>query len=175
MRNVLAFVFLATLVSGMAEAQTFVESQHVFDEGYSPKLAGQMVQPGKKVTYIAWFAVSETWGEGLFGASKSFKPWLNVGLVAGFETNPRPMRLSPQVWVGTKKASAFTVLEFGGSGWWYKSMGGVKVSDKVEIGYHSQRFYGTGPMVRVMLPARVSAWISVVPGPKATIGVRKFF
>jgi hypothetical protein len=176
MRTLILTLVLGLMLASPATGQTFVESQHVFAAGeYSPQLSGQVVKSGKKADLTVWFLVSEKWGEGLVGVSKSFKPWLWVGMLAGMETSQRPLRVSPEIWVGSDKASVFVAVERGGSGWWYKSVGTVKIMSRLEVGFHSQRFYGTGPLIKATFPGKTEVWCSAVSGPKFTFGVRKFF
>lgn len=179
MKKMITLMFLAFLsIAESVSAQTFVESQNRFEQGkVSPTIDAQLIVPGKTVDFTGWFLVSENWGEALIGVSKSVRPWLWVGFVAGVETNEgRPLRMSPEVWMGNGRVSFFLVTEHGGSGHWYKNTGLVRVSPRLEVGYHSQRFYGTGPMVKVDLGHKVSLWASTaLDTHKSIVGLKKAF
>ncbi|MBX4204840.1 MAG: hypothetical protein KW788_01465 [Candidatus Doudnabacteria bacterium] len=170
------FVFVLVLVFGVrVSAQTFVESQNeLVTTGITPTIDAQVVKSGKKVDLTAWFLVTDKWGEGLLGVSKSLKPWLWVGVVAGIETDRRPWRISPEVWAGKNRVSFYFVTEHGGSGYWYKSTGLVNVTRRIAFGYHTQRFYGTGPMMKVDLGRGLAVWASTADR-KARTGLIKTF
>ncbi|MEO8065995.1 MAG: hypothetical protein ABI643_04060 [Candidatus Doudnabacteria bacterium] len=169
-------VVLFILMAAPVSAQTFVESQNLMSRSaVVPTIDAQLEVPGQKVNAFGWFVASQGWGEGLLGVSKNVTPWLWASIAAGVETDVHPWRVSPSVVVSRGRVTIFGTTEHGGSGFWYKSVGAVRLTSRIEVGYHTQRFYGTGPIVRVNLNQKFSVWGSVVKGPQASIGIAKAF
>lgn len=170
--TLLAFV----ITCAPARAQTFMELQNLATgAGVDPTIDVQLELPGRTVNAFGWFLVSEKWGEALLGVSKAVKPWLWLGVAAGLETHQDPFRVNPNVWIGKRRLSTFLALEYGGSGFWYKSVSLMRLTPRISLGVHSQRFYGTGPRVEVRFNGGYKAWASVVSGPQSLVGVAKSF
>lgn len=169
------FFVLFVLSALPASAQTYVESQNqVIDSTVVPTIDAQLEVPGKVVNAYGWFQVSEGWGEALLGLSKQINPLVWVSIAVGVETDEHPWRVSPSVFVSKGRVSIFTTTEHGGSGFWYKSTGTIRLISRLEAGYHAQRFYGTGPMVRLNLNHKLALWGSVVKD-SAMFGISKTF
>ena len=164
------------LITAQASAQTFVEYQNLFsDSGVAPTFDGLLTGKGKTMDAFGWFLVSETWSEAVVGVAKSIRPWMSVSVGVGVDTDDNPWRVGPNVWVGNDRVSSFLILEYGGSGFWYRSMSFAKLGSRVEGGVHSQRFYGTGPAIQVSLNKGYKVWVSGVSGPKSLIAITKSF
>ena len=160
----------------MVSAQGFIEYQHRFRDGSpSPTLDGQLSIPRKTFDIVGWFLVNDKWGEVEVGVSKSLRPWLWASVLAGLETDEAPWRASATAGGRKGRLSAFFAAETGGSGYWYKFTSTVRVARPVQIGIHSQRFYGTGPLVQISLVQGFSFWASVIKGPESLVGISKSF
>ena len=171
-------VILAVLIfaPSPASAQPFVENQTwLRAAGTQLVMEAEIEVPGTPVNFFSWFLVNDEWGEGLVGVSKSVKPWLWLASAAGVEKADTPLRFSQNVWAGKGRLSTVFTMEYGGSGMWYMNKGLVKVAPRLELGYHSQRFYGTGPMLKISLTQKFSVWASVINGPQSIIGIHKTF
>ena len=150
--------------------------QHLFRGGSGqPTVEAQLEIPGKTVNMYGWFLVSDVWGEALLGISKSIRPWLWASVSAGIETDEVPWRANVSMWGGKGRLSTLFVGEYGGSGYWYLLKSAARVAPRTEIGIHSQRFYGTGPLVQISLGQGFQVWASLVEGPESLVGILKSF
>jgi hypothetical protein len=173
-------IVLAVLVALNAEeasAQSYVEFQGLArQDSFSPMIDGTLIVPGKPLDTFVYFIASDTWAEAVVGIAKQVHPsfWFSVG--AGVETDEDPWRVNPNVIFTKGRVFSYFGYEIGGSGYWYKSFSTYRVASKLEVGLHSQRFYGTGPLVQVSLGGGYKAWVSVAPTESRTfIGLARFF
>lgn len=158
---------------------------------YQGKLADGHLQPtldlstGKAFSehfgWSAFFLSCEGWSEGLVGPTVSPTSWLQVGVSAGIESDPKVTRFGSFVWAGSDRASFVLVHEDGGSGIWTKSVAKYNVtggaSDQLSVGAHYQTSLGLGPHIE-MGPKPVTVWLTWFPkgdGTNAILGVQYGF
>jgi hypothetical protein len=75
--------------------------------------------------------------------------WLELGASVGMEQSESPWRISGSVWLGKGSFTSLTIIENGGSGFWYQSTDTLAVADWMKIGVAATRFKGIGPCVQV--------------------------
>lgn len=90
------------------------------------------------------------WGEVYGGVTYAPVDWLAVEVGVGLETTPEaPWRVGGDIWVGSGRWSLFALGEVGGSGPWYKLVGGYAATDWLTLGAMSQAYLGHGPRLEV--------------------------
>lgn len=90
------------------------------------------------------------WGEAYAGLSYAPADWASFSLGAGLETTPgAPWRVGSSACLGDGRWSLVTIGEWGGSGGWYKVVGGFAATDWLTVGAMSQRYRGHGPRIDV--------------------------
>jgi len=160
--QIITLVILLSLGSS-AQAQTisgFVEEMNVVSESGSttPEFNLYVKGPIKgKFGWTSWGLITKEWSEATIGVTYAPADWIEVSWSAGVETNEKPLRHSPSIWVGKGKWSLLSVLEDGGSGYWYNYLGAYQVSGTVSAGVYSQKFVGTGPYISKSF-GRFSLW-----------------
>lgn len=101
---------------------------------------------------FGWALVGEAWSEGYAGVLFIPKPWIEIGLGAGLEQDKNLYRLGASLWLGNDRVSSLTLVEYGGSGWWYQSTVLVSLAKVLKIGGMIQRGVGMGPRVDMQFP-----------------------
>jgi hypothetical protein len=145
---------LAILIStktATAQSNLWVEAV-VYSNSSGGGLAEFHVSASKKLTseigVFGWAVTNKSWAESLAGILYEPNKSVSLQLGAGIEENKNPLRSTASVWTGGGKGSLFGVVEYGGSGFWYKSVGKANFLFNqlpVGIGYYAQRFEGIGP------------------------------
>lgn len=90
------------------------------------------------------------WGEVYSGATYAPVDWLAVEAGVGLETIPdAPWRVGGDIWLGSGRWSLLAIGELGGSGPWYKLVGGYAATDWLTLGAMFEAQHGGGPRVEV--------------------------
>lgn len=174
-------VIVAILFSAVpVKAQSYVELQNLLtSSGYVPQIDGYVSVPGKGVNTDVWFLATKNWGEVVIGPSKSFNSGFGASFLVGVESSDRGYwRINPNAWLYRGKLGTYHAFEWGASGFWYKSTATWTVNKHLAVGVHSQRFYGTGPLVSVPINNTYRVWASTVRSNgqnKAMIGLVRNF
>jgi hypothetical protein len=69
-----------------------------------------------RLSFSAWFLLSEEYSEGYAGVSYTPKAWVSVSGQIGLETAENPLRVAGTIWLGKNRESLLIILEGGGSG-----------------------------------------------------------
>lgn len=112
---------------------------------------------------FAWHLVNNTgYAEVVVGYTFAPNPGWEGGVGVGLETDPDPSRIYGHLWHGGeawgKPYSALAIAETGGSGFWYLGEAFVSAWDWLSYGVRSQRFVGTGALVRLHPSERFTLW-----------------
>lgn len=113
----------------------------------------------ERVGQFAWFLTGRDWSEAYAGMELCPKKWMAVDIGVGLETDKNPWRIGGSVWMGSQKQSLLTVLETGGSGFWWRSIYNRKLRKNFGIGAIGQAQRGAGPRVQFDIPKTpVKVW-----------------
>lgn len=111
----------------------------------------------------AWLQLEHGWGEAYVGLTYAPRAWIELSLSAGIEQDAQPWRVAGSLWLGAGRFSSLTIVEDGGSGWWYQSVALVKVADWLKVGVMTKRFEGTGPRAELTLATGFNLWAAYLP------------
>lgn len=140
-------------VSGFAELQTTADADTA-----TPQLNVYLRGPLKgKLGWTAWTLTSKEWSEGLVGLAFAPASWIELQGLVGVETDENPLRAGGNLWLGKGRMSLLVLQEYGGSGYWYRTLGTFEVKKGTLIGINSARFLGTGPYIEQKF-GKVSVW-----------------
>lgn len=169
----LVFIIVCLLVlasdDNKATAQSYLEAElYQSRTGVSPKIAGYQAkdlgQPDGFGTFT-FFWVEQYWAQAYGGLTYAPVSWLQVGLGAGLEQADNPWRIASSIWLGNDRLSALTVLETGGSGFFYRSQFNVMVTSWLGLGGLAERYTGFGPRAEIgpkQLPLQL--WLTILSG-----------
>ena len=101
---------------------------------------------------FGWFVTNQYWSEAYAGVQLYPKKWMTVDVGAGLETDKNPWRLGGVVWIGNDKQSLLTILEMGGSGFWWRSTYNRAAGKRFGLGAMGQAQRGVGPRVQFTIP-----------------------
>lgn len=104
-----------------------------------------------------WFQVEEGYAQAYGGMSFAPSEDMEFSLSLGLEQAERPWRAATSAWFGLGSFSSLTIVEAGGSGWWFMTLNQLEVSDSLKIGAWWYRFDGLGPRVDL----KVTKWLTV--------------
>lgn len=161
---VTAFVFASA--NAFAEPAVRVEARlHV--NGQAMPTAGANAYVSKPLTgpwgFSAWLQVEKAWGEAYLGLTYSPRPWVELGVSAGIEQAAEPWRVAASLWLGYGRFSSLTIIENGGSGWWYQSVALIKATNWLKVGAMIKRFEGAGLRLDFALTPATNLWAAYLP------------
>jgi len=147
-------------VASTQEATRFVESYNELVSGHtSPSVTVYLEGPIKgKIGWVGWFWgtnqwteadgqwSTEKWAEGLIGLTFAPVESVQLAMMLGAETNQRPLRAAANLWVSKGRVTLETSHERGGSGYWYRYTGSIRLGSW-KLGANSTRYVGTGPYI----------------------------
>ena len=115
-------------------------------------LAGGVVPRAKAIidhfSLTTTFVMSPGYGEAYIGPTWSPTAHFSLGIAGGMETADDPWRVMAYSMAGYKSLHLLGVIEYGGSGLWYKAVASYAIGP-VSIGAMVQRFDGLGPRIAV--------------------------
>lgn len=125
----------------------FVLENKLTLEGVQPKLKLFTDVPVVEHLSVSGTAVvAPGYAEMYLGPTWSPMKILSLGVAAGIETSDSPWRLAGTVTISHGKSWGIGIVEYGGSGLWYKGL--VTYSfGHVSVGAIAQRFDGIGPRI----------------------------
>ena len=156
---IVGLVFLAKL----AFSQNWVEEQTYVSGGVAtPRIDGLFTRPVKGgLGSFVWFQVQQSYSQTYGGATYSPKPYVQLALGAGIESDKHPARVGSYVWLGKGAVSGLGVFEDGGSGFWYKVETNFQAAHRLGIGTYSDRLRGHGPKLEFLVPHTVlKVWLA---------------
>jgi len=175
----LAVAILFVLVAAPVQAQTFVtfEGMQANGEEVIPALYGQLDRPiDKSQGIFVWGLATEGWREALVSYYRNLRPWLQISGGIGIEKDDSPIRFGTSVWMGKGKLFSFLAMEHGGSGFWYSYTGTYRITNRLEAGIFSRRYFGTGPYASVAVVGKTSVWGTFCPkDQKVLLGIHQGF
>jgi hypothetical protein len=179
MRNVLVFVVWLACVAGVS-AQTYVEKQVTVnpDSTVLESRSLATIDTGGTLDLAMFYVVNKDWGELVVGPAYNHESGVGASVLVGVEThNQGYWRVNPNIWLYRGRFGGLQILEWGASGFWYQTRVTWTLHPNLQVGVHSQRFLGTGPLVQVPVKTWM-AWSSVLMAggnAKFAVGVRKNF
>lgn len=187
--SLIAVLCLASIASAQDEGPTrFVESYNEVVGGHlSPSITVYAEGPIKgRFGWAVWVWGSNQlvednnrwstskWGESLGGLTFSPTESVQLAVLVGAETDERPLRGAANLWVSKGRLTLESSYENGGSGYWFRHTGTVKLASW-KLGVNSTRFVGTGPYVEKAF-GRWDLWGSyAVKGHGGSVGLRRNF
>jgi hypothetical protein len=183
---VLFFAVSSEIVQGQSNSPAV--SGWVETEGQS-KGSDQKAQVGTLINFAGndkvgayiWAQSGPGYSQVYGGPTVSPKPWLQVGGALGVERSGHntSLRVGGFVWLGKNRVSNITLIEGGGSGFWYKNQTSLKISKGITTSLINQRFAGTGPELEIPIPkTKLSVRASVLGqdgGPTVKVAIRLNF
>lgn len=154
--------------TGFIEAGTTLNSEDQF---------GQVNLSLTKGDWWLWAQKSPTYAQ-FYGGRRFVKGPIEVGIGVGLEQDKNPFRLGGYFFTAKGRFSELELIEFGGSGFWYRNESNFKVSEKWSLGFFSQRFDGSGLRIGRMLPKKFEIWAAILgrkDGPNLVGGLRRNF
>lgn len=130
-----------------------------------------------RLSFSAWFLLSEEYSEGYAGVSYTPKAWVSVSGQIGLETAENPLRVAGTIWLGKNRESLLIILEGGGSGRWHKVEYNHRLGAGFSAGYLDQAFKGRGPRGEFE-KGKAKIWGAILwgkDGKNALVGVRFSF
>lgn len=162
-----SMLFVAVLLavvstSALGQVAGTVESQNlVKDSKVDPTVDIYVHGPlGGKFEWSVWSLTCKGWAEAYVGPVWKAAEWLELSGSIGIETDKNPLRYAGSIWMGSGRFSFISFQEGGGSGWWHKEVGTLRIVKSFKAGVHSQRFVGTGPYAEVTVN-KFTVWTSV--------------
>jgi hypothetical protein len=114
------------------------------------------IDSGSTLGWYAWSLTNKDgWAETYAGLTFSPASWISLSAGAGLENAKKPWRVNINGYLSYKKISLSSVLEHGGSGFWYSHELTLNIKNKFSEGQGgliARRFYGIGGMVRMVIP-----------------------
>lgn len=157
MKSIAIFVTVVLVIIAVpAAGQTtgFIEEQSVFAGGESSHalhatLNHQLTTAVLPTTFgvWAWAQASTGYGQLYAGPYVDLGAHLQFGIAAGWETSSNEVRKAAYVWAGKDKWSVYAIGETGGSGPWYRAIGGYQATQNLKVSVMTQRGLGVGPRV----------------------------
>lgn len=133
----------------MAPFLMFVLENKLTLEGVDPKLKLFTDVPAVEHLSVSGAAVvAPGYAEMYLGPTWSPSKTLSLGVAAGIETAEDPWRVAGTVTVSHDKFWGIGIVEYGGSGLWYKGLATYRVG-LVSFGALAERFDGIGPRIGV--------------------------
>lgn len=154
--TLLCFLLLLLLLPSALAAQTTARIES-WDDVIGGKIMPQLDayiahKSNERVGQFAWFFVGQHWSQAYAGVQLYPKKWMTVAAGAGLETNKNPWRIGGNVWMGTNKQSLLTILEMGGSGFWWRSTYNRRAGKHFGFGAMGQAHRGVGPRAQFAVP-----------------------
>lgn len=131
----------------MAPFLMFVLENKVTLEGVQPEL--KLIADAPIVEHLSLSGtgiVAPGYAEMYFGPTWHPTTSFSLGVAAGIETADEPWRVAATVTASRDKLGALAIVEYGGSGLWYKGVVSYSVGP-VGVGVLAQRFAGVGPSI----------------------------
>lgn len=139
--TVLISTGIAQQVGGFVEAESLVERGKL-----TPQLNVYVHGPLKsKLGWSAWSLTSRPYSEAYAGLTYAPAKWVELSGSLGLETANNPLRVAGSIWMGKGCWTILSIHEYGGSGFWYKSLGTYQTTKTTAMGLYGQRFVGVGP------------------------------
>lgn len=162
MRPFKLMLLLCILFADVVSPKTVTAQSNLWVEAvaYANSTGGNIaefhVSASKKLTpsfgVFGWAVSNKSWGESLAGVLYEPAKWISFQAGGGIEEDKNPWRSTASVWFGGARGSMFSVIEYGGSGFWYKGVGKLSLgSSPISAGYYAQRFEGVGPYAEMQL------------------------
>ncbi len=161
--RLVAYAVVGLLLARAAYGQNWVEQQtYVSGARATLRIDGLFTSSAKrKVGSFVWMQVQQAYSQAYAGVTYSPKPFVQLALGAGLESDKHPARIGSYLWLGKGKVSGLGVFEDGGSGFWYKVETNYQATPKLGIGTLSERFRGHGLKLEVLLPRTpVKLWFA---------------
>lgn len=169
---------IGLLLVKAALAQNWVEERTYVSGGVAtPRIDGLLTKTIKgELGGFCWFQTQATYSQAYCGPTYSPKPWIQLALGLGIETDKHPVRVGSYVWLGKAKLSGLAAFEDGGSGFWYKVETNYQIRKALGIGILSERYRGTGPKIEFSVPhTTLKLWVAPLADRRSfrpVIGVR---
>jgi hypothetical protein len=170
MKNLAVLLAVAIMtISVQAQTTGYVECEGLFKSIPQGKTQNNYNQTGLLLSCyvsktdsnetIGWYAWSLTnkdgWAETYAGLTFSPASWVSLSAGAGLENAEKPWRVNVNAYLSYKKISLLSVVEHGGSGFWYSNELTFDVKNQLgqgQGGLVARRFYGVGALVRMTIP-----------------------
>ena len=166
------------LMAKAVAAQNWVEERtYVSGAAITPRIDGLLTKTIKgDVGGFCWFQIQAAYSQAYCGPTYSPKPWIQLALGSGIETDKHPARVGSYVWLGNAKLSGLATFEDGGSGFWYKVEANYQIRKALGLGMLSERYHGTGPKIEFSVPhTALKLWIAPLSDRRSfrpVIGIR---
>ena len=155
MKALLSIAVILSLAPLVCRAQTrfSAESQNLISRNKTtPTIIGFLSSGNKNVGIFGWFFVNQYWAESYVGPTIRIAPCLQIGTGVGLEQSNNPLRYGGFIGLGNAKYQSLTLLETGGSGFWYRVTVNCPIQKWCGIGAIAEKKLGGGPRFQINIP-----------------------